>query len=254
MKQWRRGQASSLIRIERNETTDALLLLNPIPSHSTWIYLICANGNADHAEPFSSFNRLNNLIISRCSVRDASIPTISSATIVYLTVRSNSSSDFTKIELSAPSLHTITFYSTPKQRLCGSSLSSVKQVNILVDIFSRIGEPYLILFSWLQDLDNIKSLTVNAYTLQILSLDPDLFKVKLPSLRNLKSLKPRPLGLSSYVRKEVVFKYMSRKEAHKILLKEADEPFVIIPKGVVNFLLQNSPSAEVDIIDYRGPQ
>ncbi|PNX85228.1 F-box family protein [Trifolium pratense] len=99
---------------------------------------------------------------------------------------------------------------------------------------------------------------LNLPCFEILSLDPDLFKVKLPSLRNLKSLKvelkPRPLGLSSYVRKEVVFKYKSRKEAHKILLKEADEPFVIIPKGVVNFLLQNSPSAEVDIIDYRGPQ
>jgi hypothetical protein len=35
------------------------------------------------------------------------------------------------------------------------------------DIFSRNGEPHLILFSWLQDLDNIKSLTVTACTLQV---------------------------------------------------------------------------------------
>ncbi|KAK2437104.1 hypothetical protein QL285_022034 [Trifolium repens] len=141
----------------------------------------------------------------------------------------NRSSDFTKIELSAPNLHTITFYDTPSQRL------------------------------WLQDLDNIKSLTVTACTLQILSLVPDLFKVKLPSLRNLKSLKvklkPRPFGLSSYIEKEDVFKYMlSHKEVLKIRLKEADEPFVIIPEGIIDFLLQNSPSSEIEIIDYRSPQ
>jgi hypothetical protein len=130
-------------------------------------FAFCANDNADHAEPFSSFNRLNNLIISRCSVRDASILTISSVTITHLTMRSNRSSDFTTIELSAPSLHTITFYGTPGQRLCGSSISSVKQVNMDADIFSRNWEPHLILFSWLQDLDNIKSLTVTACTLQV---------------------------------------------------------------------------------------
>ncbi|CAJ2678279.1 unnamed protein product [Trifolium pratense] len=221
-------------------------------------FAFCANDNADHAEPFSSFSRLNNLIISRCSVRDASILTISSATIVHLTMCGNSSSDFTKIKLSAPSLDTITFYGTPSQRLYGSSLSSVKQLNIDEDIFIRIGEPHLILLSWLQDLDNIKSLTVTAGILQILSLVPDLFNIKLPSLHHLKSLKvklkPHPHGLSSYIRKEVVYKYKSRKEAHKIRLKEADEPYVIIPKGIVDFLLQNSPSAEVGIIHYMSKE
>jgi hypothetical protein len=47
---------------------------------------------------------------------------------------------------------------------------------------------------------------------------------------------------------------LSQKEALKIRLKEADEPFVIIPKGLIDFLLQNSPSSEVEIIDYRSPQ
>jgi hypothetical protein len=97
---------------------------------------------------------------------DASILKISSATLVKLTMLNNSS-DFTKIELAAPSLYTITFYGIPYQRLCGSSLSSVKQVKIDADISTRFEEVSLILFSWLQELDKIKSLTVTASTLQV---------------------------------------------------------------------------------------
>jgi hypothetical protein len=129
-------------------------------------FAFCASDNADHAEPFSSFNSLNNLIISSCTVMDASILKISSATLVKLTMLNNSS-DFTKIELAAPSLYTITFYGIPYQRLCGSSLSSVKQVKIDADISTRFEEVSLILFSWLQELDKIKSLTVTASTLQV---------------------------------------------------------------------------------------
>jgi hypothetical protein len=47
---------------------------------------------------------------------------------------------------------------------------------------------------------------------------------------------------------------LSHKEVLKIRLKEADEPFVIIPEGIIDFLLQNSPSSEIEIIDYRSPQ
>ncbi|CAJ2678275.1 unnamed protein product [Trifolium pratense] len=152
-------------------------------------FAFCGSDNADHVEPFSSFNSLNNLIISSCTVMDAPILRISSATLVNL-IMSYNSPDFTKIELSAPSLYTITFDGIPYQRLSGSSLSSVKQVKIDADISTRFEEFSLILFNWLQELDNIKSLTVTASTLQILSLVPDLFNVKLPSLLcNLKTLK-----------------------------------------------------------------
>ncbi|CAJ2678306.1 unnamed protein product [Trifolium pratense] len=153
-------------------------------------FTFCASDNADHAEPFSSFNCLNNLIISSCTVTDAPILRISSATLVNLTMSYNSS-DFPKFELFAPSLYTITFEGVPHQRLCGSSLSSIKQVNIEADIFSnRFEELPFVLFSWQQDLINIKSLTVAATNLKILSLVPDLFKAKLPSLLcNLKTLK-----------------------------------------------------------------
>ncbi|XP_045826035.1 F-box protein At4g22280-like [Trifolium pratense] len=153
-------------------------------------FTFCASDNADHAEPFSSFNCLNNLIISSCTVTDTPILRISSATLVNLTMSYNSS-DFPKFELFAPSLYTITFEGVPHQRLCGSSLSSIKQVNIEADIFSnRFEELPFVLFSWQQDLINIKSLTVAATDLKILSLVPDLFKAKLPSLLcNLKTLK-----------------------------------------------------------------
>jgi hypothetical protein len=131
-------------------------------------FAFCASDNADHAEPFSSFNSLNNLIISSCTVMDASILKISSATLLKLTMFDNSS-DFTKIKLAAPSLYTITFIGITYQRLCGSSLSSVKQVKIDADadISTRFEEVSLILFSWLQELDKIKSLTVTASTLQV---------------------------------------------------------------------------------------
>jgi hypothetical protein len=99
---------------------------------------------------------------------DASILKISSATLLKLTMFDNSS-DFTKIKLAAPSLYTITFIGITYQRLCGSSLSSVKQVEIDADadISTRFEEVSLILFSWLQELDKIKSLTVTASTLQV---------------------------------------------------------------------------------------
>ncbi|XP_045826034.1 putative F-box/FBD/LRR-repeat protein At1g78760 [Trifolium pratense] len=153
-------------------------------------FAFCASDIADHAEPFSSFNCLNNLIISNCTVMDAPILRISSSTLVNLAM-SNNSSDFTKIELFAPSLYTITFDGVPHQRLCGSSLSSIKQVNIEADIFSNTFEELpFVLFSWPQDLINTKSLTVTASNLKILFLVPDLFKAKLPSLLcNLKTLK-----------------------------------------------------------------
>ncbi|GAU29482.1 hypothetical protein TSUD_65170 [Trifolium subterraneum] len=209
-------------------------------------FAFCASDNADHAEPFSSFNSLNNLIISNCTVKDGPILRISSATLVNLTMSDNSS-DFTKIELFAPSLDTITFDGIPYQTLCGSCLSSVKQVSIDADIYSRVGELSLILLSWLHDLDNIKSLTVTSSTLQILSLVPDLFKVKLPSmLCNLKTLKVKLKPLPFLLH---LFKNESHKEAHK-MHKARTEPFLTIPEGIVNFLLQNSPSAEVHIRDY----
>lgn len=128
-------------------------------------FVFCSSGN-DRAEPFSGFSRLNSLIIDNCTVWNAQILCISSGGLVDLTMR-NHSSDLYKIELSAPRLCTFAFIGTPYQKLCGSNLSSVRQVNIDAEMLANYTEPPLVLLSWLLELANIKSLTVSASTLQV---------------------------------------------------------------------------------------
>ncbi|XP_058730948.1 F-box/LRR-repeat protein At3g26922-like isoform X2 [Vicia villosa] len=165
-------------------------------------FAFCASEKG-RTEPFSGFKKLNSLVIDNCTVKDAQILCILSETLVNLTMR-NHSSDVYKIELAAPSLCMFAFSGTPYQKLCGSNLSSVKEV---------------------------------------LSLIPDLLKDKLTSLCNLKSLKvqmkPLSYGLSMTLRTAKL-----QKES-----KAGSEPSSSIPDGIVDFLIQNSPSAEVDIID-----
>ncbi|KAK2437085.1 hypothetical protein QL285_022016 [Trifolium repens] len=121
---------------------------------------------------------------------------------------------------------------TSYQRIHGSGLSSVKQVYIDAEMLANYSLPPLILLSWLYNLANIKSLTVSASTIQILSLVPDLFKVKLPSLLcNLKTLKvklkPLPFGLHLILEPHM-FKNKSLKEALKMHNKAGAEAFVTI--------------------------
>ncbi|XP_057425525.1 putative F-box/FBD/LRR-repeat protein At4g13965 isoform X2 [Lotus japonicus] len=190
-------------------------------------FTFCSNDN-DRADPFSAFNRLNSLIIDHCKLKDA---------------------------------RTLCISDLPSQYLCGSGLSSVKEVNIDADILLSSPDPPLILLSWLQDFVNITSLTVTTNTLQVLFLVPDILKIKLPSLANLKRLKIKREPLSymlTHVMRGVRLKKAateSRKEAAK-LRKEADilwktrrlrtAPFT---DEIVDFLVQNAPSAEVEIID-----
>ncbi|KAK2386206.1 hypothetical protein QL285_060125 [Trifolium repens] len=77
----------------------------------------------------------------------------------------------------------------------------------------------LFLLDLLVELANVESLTISSPTLQVLFLVPNLLKVELPSLSNMKLL--------------------------KVITKQPSS----IPEGMVNFLLQNSPSAKVEIID-----
>ncbi|KAK2437087.1 hypothetical protein P8452_33192 [Trifolium repens] len=158
----------------------------------------------------------------------------------------NHSFDVYQIELSAPSLCTFSFMGTPYQKFRGRSLSSVKQVNIDAEMLANYSEPPLVLLSWLSDLTNINSLTVSASTLQILSFVPGSFKDKLlPSsfMRSLKSLKVKlkPLSYGLSMALKIV---MLEKE-----LKAGLEPVSLIPDGILDILLQNSPSADVDIVE-----
>ncbi|CAL5213525.1 unnamed protein product [Lathyrus oleraceus] len=204
-------------------------------------FAFCASDDG-RIDPFSVFSKLNGLSIDNCMVKDSEILCISSETLVSLTIRSHSF-NYYRIKLSAPSLDSFAFMGNPHQMFCGSSLSSIKQVNIDAEMLANYSEPPAILLSWLQEFANIKSLTVSASTLQVLSLIPNLLKLKISSLHSLKSvkvkLKPLSYGLS------MALKIVKLEKA----LKAGLEPSSPIPDGILNFLLQNSPSADVDIID-----
>ncbi|GAU46935.1 hypothetical protein TSUD_85350 [Trifolium subterraneum] len=175
------------------------------------------------AEPFSAFTKLNSLVIRSCMVKDAQILRISTKTLVNLSMYYYSS-NFAKVELSTPSLCTFTFPKSTNQKICGSGLSSVKQVYINAQEDAVSVEHALVLLSWLQDLANVESLTVTSITLQILYLVPDLFKVKFSSLCNMTSLKVELIpfayggGLPRLIEKEMLKKAAakSRQEAAKL--------------------------------------
>ncbi|GAU32476.1 hypothetical protein TSUD_316830 [Trifolium subterraneum] len=197
-------------------------------------FVFCASDdNNSRAEPFSTFTRLNTLVLSHCGVRDTLKLCISSVTLVNFTMHSHLY-DFYEIELCTPSL----------------------------EILSMDMEIPRFLLSWLLELVNTKSLTVTASTLQVLSLNSNLLKIKLPSLGNLKSLKVKTKPLAYGFRKTLnaikLGKIKSRKEAAKLRksFKAGLEPTAPIPDGILDFLVQNSPWAEVEIIDcsYRKEQ
>ncbi|XP_058784580.1 F-box protein At4g22280-like [Vicia villosa] len=181
-------------------------------------FTFCGSDEDGSFEPFSKFKRLNSLIIDHCKLLDAQKLCISSPTLVNLTIKS---SYYTRheIELSnTPSLSTFDFEGTPVHKLSRSNtnLSSIKHVNIHVDMWLILNDTPLVLLNWLVELSNIESLTVSLTTLQVLSNVPDLLKLEFSSLYNLKS-----------------FKVKAHKHNPPILSDE-----------IVNFLLQNAPSAE----------
>ncbi|CAJ2678340.1 unnamed protein product [Trifolium pratense] len=208
------------------------------------------------AEPFSAFTKLNSLVICSCNVKNTQILSISSETLLKL--NGLDICNCAKVELSTPSLCTFNF---PRRldldlKICGSGLSSVKQVNIDAPDYVASAKHGLVLLSWLQDLANVESLTVTSITLQILSLVPDLFKVKLSSLCNLKSLEVELISFDYGALARIMERVMlqkaaakSRKEAAKLrkAFKAGLKP-PPIPDGIIDFLRQNSPSTEVNII------
>ncbi|CAK8577882.1 unnamed protein product [Lathyrus sativus] len=223
-------------------------------------FVFCGGENGC-VEPFLAFTKLNSLVIRGCKVMDAHIFTISSETLVNLTMNSNSSL-LAKIKLNTPSLCTFNYTGDMLiHKICGSGLSSIKQVNIQSRLSLALKEDALALFSWLLDFANIESLTVTSTVLQILSLVPDLLEVKLPSLCNLKSMEieliPIRDGSLLLLMKDAMLKKAaakSRKEVAKLrkAFKACLEP-PAIPDGIVDFLRQNSPSAKVNITtDYSS--
>jgi hypothetical protein len=132
-------------------------------------FTFCGDENGC-AEPFSAFTKLKSLVLCFYKVKDAKILRISSETLVNLALHCYyySSSNFAKIELSTPSLGTFTFPKNLDQKICGSGLSSLKQVNINAPDFAVSAKHAFVILSWLQDLVNVESLTVTSVTLQVL--------------------------------------------------------------------------------------
>lgn len=187
-------------------------------------FAFCVGDNGC-AEPFSALNSLKNLMILYCNVLDEQSLCISSVTLTNLTIVGDPVY-YSTVELSTPSLFTFDFVcheGIPVLKLCRSkiNLSSVKHVNIEVRMWTDFADASLVLLNWLAELANIKSLTLNHTALKVLSLVPDLLKVEFHSLCNLKSLKVKMRIPSS------------------------------MPNGTLYFLLQNSPSAKVEIVDWR---
>ncbi|KEH28841.1 putative F-box domain, leucine-rich repeat domain, L domain-containing protein [Medicago truncatula] len=213
----------------------------------------------DCAEPFSIFNRLNSLLMCNCVVRGGKTLRISSVTLVNLTIY-HDRSIYYEIDLCTPSLWKFVFTGTPYLSLSGSSISSLKHVDIDAEVESSQRAPLVFLLSWLVVFANIKSLTVTATTLQVLSLYPDVLKIRLPSLHNLKSLKVRMeellYGFRMTLRDIKLQNAKSKREAARIrkAFKEGLEPPSPVPDGIVDFLCQNSPLVEVDYIKCRRRQ
>ncbi|XP_058727506.1 F-box/LRR-repeat protein At4g14096-like [Vicia villosa] len=189
-------------------------------------------------DPFSACPRLIWLKISNFNILGDKNLCISSTTLVKLTIQIHCKpKNDNKMELSIPSLRTFAFIGTPFKILYASQLTSVEHIEI--DAYmgrKHHAEAPSILLSWLLELANIKILTVSSNTLRALSLVPDLLKVKLHTLYDLKKLKVKmkklDCGLSKALSKNSI--------AH--LPAKSDEEII---KLIVEFLLQNSASTEV---------
>ncbi|AES68400.1 putative F-box domain, leucine-rich repeat domain, L domain-containing protein [Medicago truncatula] len=187
-------------------------------------------------DPFSTFNMLNTLIIDRCVLRgNAQNLRISCTKLLNLTIRMYGCySTITKpdfkiffgLELYAPTLHSFVFNGADYiPKFVGSKtktktvLSSIKHLTIHLKYCSCFEENPVNLFNLLVELANIESLTITHCVLKVLSRFHSLFEVEFPSLCYLKSLNVRAFR-SSWIIAEMV-----------------------------DFLLQNSPSAKFRFIE-----
>jgi len=127
------------------------------------------HGNSSgRVEPFSRFKRLNTLILENCKIVHVPNLCISSTTLANLTIQSNDGlCDFSRIELSTPSLCTFSFTGNPLEILYGSRLSSIEDVIIDVNVAWISAKFPSVLLSWLIEFSAIKSLAVSSTTLQV---------------------------------------------------------------------------------------
>ncbi|KAL5102359.1 hypothetical protein RYX36_006686, partial [Vicia faba] len=213
----------------------------PSLTNLTLSYFRFGAGDDGYADPFSAFNKLNTLTIIYCYVVNQRILNRGG---MYL----DDYNQPLKLRISPPSLCNLAFTGNTSQKLCLTHPCSLQHLYIDAEnagfVDSLVQEDSAVLLSSLQGLPNIRSLTVSSNTLQVLSLVPSLFKVKLTSFSNLESLQVQMKPLSCQLYNILSYgKFMIR----GVNLHEA----TIIPDGVVDCLIQNSPSANVTVIPYN---
>nr|KYP61917.1 F-box/FBD/LRR-repeat protein At1g78750 family [Cajanus cajan] len=179
------------------------------------------------AEPFSMCRVLHNLELQYCELHDdAQVLCISNSTLSGLTIIGQ---EAPLIVFSTPSLSSLTFQGSDHhdQLLSTCNLPSLGEVNIDVNIDFNGRNPFIM--KWLQMLSNVKILTLYSCAFKLIH-----------DLSNLISMRPQP---PRFARLETlnVPKLYSEKYIEEI-------------STVVDYLLQNSPLAKVDIKVISGSQ
>ncbi|XP_045788947.1 F-box/LRR-repeat protein At4g14103-like [Trifolium pratense] len=193
------------------------------------ISITFTTSNNGCAEPFSTCNMLNTLLIMSCYLEDdAQTLCISNSNITSLTVGGTKKYEEAhnyKVVFCTPKLTSLTITGRPTYLAPSAcNLPFIEEVNV---DYTFLYIPYegLVMSSWLQLLANVKIMTLSFHTLeQILSVlkNNGLVKNQPPCFVRLKSLKVE-LRCDSKISSEEV-------------------------RGMVNYLLQNSPQIKVDII------
>ncbi|XP_058782510.1 F-box/LRR-repeat protein 13-like [Vicia villosa] len=216
------------------------------------IGFVAFHGGVDY---FSTFPKLNRLLICHFHILGAQNLCISSNTLDGLVIQKYSKPRVhCKIELSTPSLSSFVFIGTPFQIVHRSHLGSLKQMEIYLDKIVNYGEAPSALLNLFQELADIKSLVLYSTSLHVLSLFPDVCKVKLNSLRKLKTLIIKEKGISSTLSGLLINAKLAQKpdrsqEEVAKLTEELKEQSSSIPSEIIGFLLQNSASAKFHIIN-----
>ncbi|KAK7293042.1 hypothetical protein RJT34_15903 [Clitoria ternatea] len=196
-------------------------------------FTFTANGN-ECAEPFSTCNIMNTLILLACSLHsDAKFLNISNSSLTNLTIRATFVAGAYNIALSTPNLSSLAISGRLSHQFPSFSsscnLTFLDEVTIDVDFYHTYFQdsPGLFIINWLQMLSNVKILILNWMTLEIILNEishPVSASVQPPCFVRLKSLN---LKVKHQSITNISDKYINR---------------------VVEYLLQNSPRSRIDIL------
>ncbi|MED6196821.1 hypothetical protein PIB30_050902 [Stylosanthes scabra] len=206
-------------------------------------FVFCAPDN-ESLDPFSCCVKLKTLVLDNCSITNSKILFISNAKLVNLTIHSRKHTFGKEIVLSTPGLRSLSFSGVTAWQLSArNNLSFLKEVTIdfgrYVNFLDSARheaamtvclQSASILINWLQVFANITSLTICSGTLKVLSLTPELLNTGSPGLDNLQLL---------------IVKLKDRSALSRKRHRATDFKTTLVHTAVVDYLIRNSPFAEV---------